>query len=145
MPSWIADSGLCLLAQKTRYVARHILLRSRALSGSFARLLGAGTARSLIQIDGSLIPKRGIGQHAVDTALPLRGDNGCDRSVLRLSMPFLFHCQFIAHCSRLSSNRRDPDFLTPSLNFAQDHRPRKGSPQHRVIALLAWSASTSRS
>src|ERR1700719_2635220 len=74
MPSWIADSGLCLLAQKTRYVARYIRLRSRALSGSFARLLGAGTARSLIQIDGSLIPKRGIGQHAVDTALALGGD-----------------------------------------------------------------------
>ena len=86
MPSWIADSGLCLLAQKTRYVARHIRLRSRALSGSFARLLGAGTARSLIQIDGSLIPKRGIGQHAIDTALPLGGDNGFDRSVRRLSM-----------------------------------------------------------
>jgi hypothetical protein len=109
MPSWIADSGLCLLAQETRYVARHIRLRSRALSGSFARLLGAGTARSLIQIDGSLIPKRGIGQHAVDTALALGGDNGFDRSVRRLSMPFLFHCQFIAHCSHLSSNRRDRD------------------------------------
>src|SRR3984893_17254785 len=113
MPSWIADSGLCLLAQKTRYVARHILLRSRALSGSFARLLGAGTARSLIQIDGSLIPKRGIGQHAVDTALPLGSDNGFDRNARRLSMPFLFHSQFIAHCSRLSSNRRDRDFSTP--------------------------------
>ena len=137
MPSWIADSGLCLLAQKTRYVARHIRLRSRALSGSFARLLGAGTARSLIQIDGSLIPKRGIGQHAVDTALPLGGDNGFDRSVHRLSMPFLFHCQFIAPCSHLSSNRRDRDFSTPSLNFAQDHRPRKVSPQHRVTALAA--------
>jgi hypothetical protein len=24
-------------------------------------------------------------------------------------MPFLFHCQFIAHCSHLSSNRRDRD------------------------------------
>ena len=95
-----------------------------ALSGSFARLLGAGTARSLIQIDGSLIPKRGIGQHAVDTALPLGGDNGFDRSVRRLSMPFLFHCQFIAHCSHLSSNRRDRDFSTPSLDFVQDHRPR---------------------
>jgi hypothetical protein len=92
---WIANSGLCLLAQKTRYIARHIRLRSRALSGSFARLLGAGTARSLIQIDGSLIPKRGIDQHAVDTALPLGGDNAFDRSVRRLSMPFLFHCQFI--------------------------------------------------
>ena len=47
----------------------------------------AGTARSLIQIDGSLIPKRGIGQHAVDTALPLGSDNGFDRSARRLSMP----------------------------------------------------------
>ena len=137
MPSWIADSGLCLLAQKTSYVARHIRLRSRALSGSFARLLGAGTARSLIQIDGSLIPKRGIGQHAVDTALALDDDNGFDRSVRRLSMPFLFRCQFIAHCSHLSANRRDRDFSTPSLNFAQDHRPRKVSPQHRVTALAA--------
>jgi hypothetical protein len=97
-PSWIADSGLCLLAQKARYVARHIRLRSRALSGSFARLLRARTARSHIQINGSLIPKRGIGQHAVDTALPLGGYNGFDRSVRHLSMPFLFHCQFIAHC-----------------------------------------------
>jgi hypothetical protein len=39
MPSWIADSGLCLLAQKTRYVARHIRLRSRALSGLGCRSL----------------------------------------------------------------------------------------------------------
>src|SRR6202043_1039037 len=69
-----------------------------------------------------LIPKRGIGQHAVDTALALGDDNGFDRSVRRLSMPFLFHCQFIAHCSHLSSNRRDRDFSTPSLDFAQDHR-----------------------
>jgi hypothetical protein len=134
MPSWIADSGLCLLAQETRYVARHIRLRSRALSGSFARLLWAGTARSLIQIDGSLIPKSGIGQHAVDTVLALGDDNGFDRSVRRLSMPFLFHYQFIAHCSHLSSNRRDRYFSTPSLNFAKIIAQGR-FPRHRVTAL----------
>jgi hypothetical protein len=72
---------------------RHIRLRSRALSGSFAWLLGAGTAGSLIQIEGSLIPKRGVGQHAVNTALPLGGDNGLDRSVCRLSMPYFWFQQ----------------------------------------------------
>src|SRR6202022_4949739 len=96
-----------------RAMSRATSACARALSGSFARLLGAGTARSLIQIDGSLIPKRGKGQNAVDTALPLGGDTGFDRSVRRLSMPFLFHCQFISHCSHLSSNRRDRDFSTP--------------------------------
>src|SRR3984893_6116984 len=137
MPSWIADSGLCLLAQKTRYVARHIRLRSRALSGSFARLLGAGTARSLIQIDGSLIPKRGIGQHAVDTALPLGSDNSFDRSARRLSMPFLFHCQFIAHCSHLSSHRRDRRLFNAILKFCTRSSPKEGFPQHHVIGLAA--------
>ncbi len=63
-----------------RDVARHLRLHSRALRRSFTRLLGPGTARRTVQIDGGLISKRGIGQHAVDTALPLGGDDCFDRS-----------------------------------------------------------------
>ena len=101
IPDWPAQNS-SLLAQKARYVARHFRLHSRTLRRSFARLLGAGTARGRIQIGGSLISERGIGQHAVDTVLPLGGDNDLDRGVCRLSPPFLFHRRFMAHCSTLS-------------------------------------------
>jgi hypothetical protein len=87
--SSIRGSGLRLLAQKAGDVAGHLRLHSRALRRSFARLLGTGTARRPVEIDGGLIPERGIGQHAVDTALPLGGDDGFGRHVSRLSMPFL--------------------------------------------------------
>src|SRR5579884_1900780 len=57
---------LRVLGQKPGDVARHLGLHSRPLRRSFARLLGTGTARSAVEIDGGLIPKRGIGQDAAD-------------------------------------------------------------------------------
>ena len=56
--AFVARSGL---AQKSRYVARHLRLHSRTLRGSFAWLFGADAVRDLIQIDRSLIPERGTG------------------------------------------------------------------------------------
>ena len=55
---FVARSGL---AQKSRYVARHVRLHSRTLRCSFARLFGAGAVCGLIQIDRSLISEPGIG------------------------------------------------------------------------------------
>ena len=91
MQQILLNSGVRFFSQVARDVARHLRLRSCALRRSFARLLGAGAARRLVQHDGRLIAQRGVGQHAVDDALALGGDKGFRRSVARLFALFHFH------------------------------------------------------